>query len=105
MGFYGNGDGWANDNMAGFSDAVVIDANSQAQLNKLGFTIEEMNAYNNLIFNFGKVTPQLMGKAGIPYQMAQHIKYMADILGGKLGVNSEDELVAHFKKMKLELIL
>ncbi len=101
MGFYGNGDGWANDNMAGFSDAVVIDANSQAQLNKLGFTIEEMNAYNSLLLNCGKVTPQLMSRAGIPYQMAQHIKYMADILSGKVGVSSEDDLVAHFKKMKL----
>lgn len=79
---------------------MIQDNNTIGMLLLLGFTMEEMTVFNEISM-FGKVTTVKLNQYGVPYIEAQRIKYMADIVDGKVSINSPDELIKHLKKMKL----
>lgn len=79
----------------------LVNESVRQQLITLGFTAEEVNAFEIVQADWGNVTQQRILQYGIPYIEAQKIKYLADIVYGKVTVDSEDELIKHLKKMKL----
>lgn len=101
MSYYGGGAGWGFNDAPNFGGACLVDDAKRSELNKLGFTFEEINVYNNVVASYGKVTSQLLSRLGIPPLAVTHIKYMADIVNDKITIDSEDALVRHFKKMAL----
>lgn len=94
-------EGWGNNNLLNFQGCGLLDSNTRAQLMALGFSIEEMNTYDTVLFQCGKVTSQMLSRFGVPYPEVQRIKYMSDIIEGRYSINTEDALIQHLKKMKL----
>lgn len=81
-----------------YTAGTQFDFDADAML-RLGFTSEEIMVLQNFIMYGEKTTVANMSKYGIPYQEAQKIKYMYDILTGKVGIDTPDQLVKHLKKM------
>ena len=99
-----NSGGWGNNHLLEFSGQTgpgLLDDYTRNQLMALGFTLDEMNVYDTILYECGKVTSQLMARYGIPYNEVQRIKYMTDIIMGKYVINTEDALIQHLKKMHL----
>lgn len=68
-------------------------------LQSLGFSIEMIKTLQFIIANEGKVTPMSLANYGIPYEQARDIKYMYDIVTGRVVIDSEIDLIKHLRKM------
>lgn len=69
------------------------------KLQSLGFTLEEINTFNYIISNGGKVTTQAMTSYGATYEEARRLKYMWDISTGRTIIDNPDDLAKHMRKM------
>ena len=71
------------------------------KLISLGFTMEEISTYDIARTQLKNVTVSKLTQFGIPYDNAKRMKYIDDIMNGKVNVESEDELIKHLKRMQL----
>ena len=69
------------------------------QLLSLGFTQAEINTLLYIINCCGKVTPASLSQWGLPYEDCKKLKYMYDIITGRVIVESTDDLVKHLRRM------
>lgn len=91
--------------MQEYTEAVgVYTPNSQLDINhemlrSIGFTDEEIATFEYIISNGGNISKPALLSYGLPYELANKIKYMYDIVTGKITIESTDDLVRHLRKM------
>lgn len=91
--------------MQHYTEAVgVYTPNSQLDidhemLRSIGFTDEEIATLEYIISNGGNISKPALLSYGLPYELADKIKYMYDIVTGKVTIESTDDLVKHLRKM------
>lgn len=71
----------------------------EGRLLSLGFTYPEIHALRSIIAAGGKVTPNALTMYGIDYETASRIKYMYDIVTGKVTIETPDDLAKHLRKL------
>lgn len=69
------------------------------KLSSLGFSIEEIQTIEYIVCNGGRVTTQGLTGYGISYEAAKRLRYMYDIMVGKVVLESSDDLIKHLRKM------
>lgn len=69
------------------------------RLISLGFTKEEISAFNYIICNGGKLTTTEMQNYGMTYEQAKRLRYMYNICAGRVTIDSKQELQKHLRKM------
>lgn len=99
-----NGDGFYGYNNMSTQGAGMYTPGTQfnfdpIMLQSLGFDQNMINVLQFIIMNDGKVTPMSLSQYGIPYEQARDIKYMYDIVTGRVVINSEVDLIKHLKRM------
>ena len=72
---------------------------SQEQLQKLGFSLDEINVIQSMILYNQKVTINELQKMGFEYEVAKKLKYLNDIATGVINIESKDDLSKHLRKM------
>lgn len=96
-----------------FSKSVPIQRNqamgiytADSQLNfddnmllNLGFTQAQINTLKYIIENNGKVSVNNLVSYGLTYTEAQKLRYMYDIVTGRVTVSTKEELIKHLRKM------
>lgn len=65
----------------------------------LGFYELEIEKASYIMDRYGKITRDLLLKEGENYEQANRIKYLGDIICGKIAINDMEELSKHLKKM------
>jgi len=76
----------------------LIEINENMLLD-LGFSLDEINLLKFIIENEGKFSRNLLMKYDVPYELINRLKYMYDILIGRVSIESVEDLVKHLKKM------
>ena len=77
-----------------------MDANITNTLLNMGFTRQEVDAYEYIYMNGGKFTPNfLMCNCGYSYDQAKRLSYMNKILSGRVQINTENDMIKHVKNM------
>lgn len=97
MGGYTPMTGW-NNGAGIYTPQTQFNFDNQ-QLLSLGFTQDEINTLLYIINCGGKATPAGLAQWGLPYEQARKLKYMYDIIVGKVSVESTDDLVKHLRRM------
>ena len=65
----------------------------------LGFTQQEINNYEYIYNNGGKFTGQFLQKLGYNMEASKRLIYMNKILSGEININTESDMITHYKKM------
>lgn len=66
----------------------------------IGFGQQQIEVLKFLIANDGKVTlPKMVNIYGIPYEQARDLKYMYDIVTGRVVIDGELNLIKHLRRM------
>ena len=71
----------------------------KAQLNKLGFTGESINLLQELLNGGCKITLANLQSLGFNYGQSSLLKYMYDIVCGRVIIDSMESLAKHLRKM------
>lgn len=69
------------------------------KLQSLGFTQEEIQTLQNIVYCGGKTSIQALTQYGLSYEQAKRLRYMYDVCIGKVMIESTDDLCKHLKKM------
>lgn len=93
-----------SDTRMGVHGSGIYTPNNQFEFDEnklisLGFNKSLIDVLRYIVENNGKVTPMALTQYGIPYEQAKDIKYMYDILVGRVVINSEVDLIKHLKRM------
>jgi len=76
-----------------------MDNNIRNSLISLGFSQQEINAYEFIYNNGGKFTPAALQSYGYSYEQAKRLAYMNKCLMGAVQINTENDMINHYKKM------
>ena len=76
-----------------------MEANINSQLLNMGFTQNEINYYEYVVSNNGKITPQALQSYGLSFGEAKRLTYMKKILMGAVQIQSESDMITHVKNM------
>ena len=76
-----------------------MEANINSQLLNMGFTQNEINYYEYVVSNNGKITPQDLQSYGLSFGEAKRLTYMKKILTGAVSIQSESDMITHVKNM------
>ena len=76
-----------------------MEANINSQLLNMGFTQNEINYYEYVVSNNGKITPQALQSYGLSFGEAKRLTYMKKILTGAVSIQSESDMITHVKNM------
>lgn len=68
-------------------------------LQSLGFTPEEISTFQYIVSTGGSISRASLMNCGLPYELASRIKYMYDIVTGRVSIESTDDLARHLRKM------
>lgn len=68
-------------------------------LQSLGFTPEEISTLQYIVSTGGSISRASLMNYGLPYELASRIKYMYDIVTGRVSIESTDDLARHLRKM------
>lgn len=69
------------------------------KLKELGFNQQDIQTMQYVVRCRGRVTVADLQNNGIEYERACRIKYMFDIVSGRVNIESEDDLARHFRKL------
>lgn len=69
------------------------------KLRELGFDPNDIQLLQYITQMGGRVSVADMQARGIEYERAQNVKYMYDIVSGRVNIQSTDDLARHFRKM------
>lgn len=70
------------------------------RLTEIGFGQQQIEVLKFIIANDGKVTiPKMVNIYGIPYEQARDLKYMYDIITGRVVIDGELSLIKHLRRM------
>lgn len=80
-----------------------IDANVDL-LSRLGFRIEELEAFKAVLMNYGKVTSSVLFSLGFSYRDVKKLQYLYDIVAGKIivDIGNVEAASKHFRRMYAE---
>ena len=76
-----------------------MDNNIRNSLVSLGFSQQEINAYEFIYNNGGKFSPTALQNYGYTYEQARRLSYMNKCLMGAVQINTENDMINHYKKM------
>jgi predicted ribosome-associated RNA-binding protein Tma20 len=76
-----------------------MDINLRNNLINLGFGQGEIQAYEYIYMNGGKFTPNALMSYGYNYEQARRLAYMNKAVQGGVQINTENDMIAHYKKM------
>lgn len=65
----------------------------------LGFEAVEVDDVIYIITHLGNLTTQALQNMGYDYERIKRMKYMADIMSGKVGVSTKQDMQKHLKRM------
>lgn len=71
----------------------------ETRLVSLGFTYPEIQTLRFIIASGGKATIHALTMYGLEYETAGRIKYMYDIVTGRVNIDGTDDLVKHLRKL------
>lgn len=75
---------------------LCVNPNSLVQV---GFTKDEISAFNYVYNNGGKFTPTALQSYGYTYEQAKRLHYMYRICTGQVQIGSQDQMAKHLKSM------
>lgn len=76
-----------------------MDRNTTNALLNMGFTQQEIQAYEYIYVNGGKFSPAALQSYGYDINSAKRLAYMNKIMQGNIQINSENDMITHVKKM------
>lgn len=76
-----------------------MDTSTTSMLLNMGFSQGEIQAFEYIYYNNGKLTPAALQSYGYSYEQAKRLAYMNKILLGDVQINSESDMITHVKKM------
>lgn len=72
---------------------------NEGQLLQLRFAPAEINILKQMIYQGMKITSANLQLSGLDFERAQRIKYMYDVVSGRVVIQTKDDLAKHFKKI------
>lgn len=76
-----------------------MDINIVNSLIQLGFSQQEISAYEYVFRNGGRFTPTALQSYGYTFEQARRLAYMNKCLEGAVQINTENDMINHYKKM------
>lgn len=76
-----------------------MDINIRNSLIGLGFSQQEISAYEFIYNNGGKFSPTALQNYGYTYEQAKRLSYMNKCLQGGVHIDTENDMISHYKKM------